>query len=358
MNISGINNTVFLGKIIDTHAHIGKLNGQSYKKSQLDVFVKKTLPNDDIIDKMYVSNIDVLTATEDEYIGNKKTLKIFKNSKKYEILASCSPKTGNIDKIKRLYLEFPNKFIGLKFHPSLQDLSLTDEKYKPYLEFANQNKIPCLFHTEVTVDNKGQIVPNVKNISDPEAIYKLAKKYKNTPFILAHLGAGWNEAHDKAIDVLIQSIEKGDANLYADISWVDIGLAHNGNFPKGEHRSKEHIIKAIKKLKGIGDENWKYGDQSFRLMFGSDAPIDRFSNKKDRIKEYTKYIDDIKFAIRNDKELKFNAESIIDNLFYNNAQNLYQKEILPTAPEKFGAMKKLAKKIVILLNKILKFCKI
>ena len=145
MKVNGINETVFYGKIIDTHAHIGTLNGHEYKKEQLDVFVKSKLPNDDIVEKMYVSNIDVLTSAENEFDGNKKTLELFKNNEKYEIFASCSPKDGSIDNIKKLYEKYPDKFIGLKFHPSIQNLSLSDKRYEPYMEFADKNKIPCLF---------------------------------------------------------------------------------------------------------------------------------------------------------------------------------------------------------------------
>ena len=326
MKINKINASVFYGKIIDTHAHIGTLNGQEYKKEQLDVFVKSKLPNDDTVEKMYVSNIDVLTSAEKEFEGNKKILDIFKNNDKYEIFASCSPKDGSVENIKNLYKKYPNKLIGLKFHPSIQNLDLSDKRYDSYMEFADKNKIPCLFHSEVCVDKNGKINNAVTNISDPGSIYKLAKKYNKTPIVMAHLGAGWNEAHDRAIDILVKSVKKGDANLYADISWVDIGLPYNGNFQHGKHRKKEHVLKAIKKLKGIGDKSWKYGDQSFRLVFGSDAPIDRFSDKKDRILEYTAFIEDIKFAIRNDKDLKPDAEKIIDDLFCNNAKKLYLKK--------------------------------
>ena len=320
--------------IIDSHAHIGDLNGKTYTKSQLDVFVKTTLPNNDDVEKMYVSNLDVLTSKKSELEGNKELLGKFKNSNKYELFLACSPKDGNVNNIRNLVKENPDKFIGLKFHPTLQNLDLSDSRYIPYLEFANKNKIPCLFHSAVALID-GKINPTVKDVSDPESIYKLAKQYRQTPFVMAHLGAGWNESHDRAIETLVNSVKNGDANLYADISWVDIGLEHCGHFNKDEHRSKEHILKAIKKLKGIGEKNWTYGDQSFRLMFGSDAPLDRFSNEKDRLKEYTTFIDDIKFAIKNDKDLSADADKIIDALFYNNAKKLYNKKLnMPISPNK------------------------
>ena len=208
--------------------------------------------------------------------------------------------------------------MGLKFHSDIQQLDLSSKKYEPYLEFASEKKLPCLFHSQVALLEGGKLNQNIKHIADPELIYNLAKKYPKTPIVMAHLGAGWNEAHDKATDILIESIKKGDANLYADISWVDIDHEHT------------HVVKAIKRLKGIGEKDWTCGDQSFRLMFGTDTPIDRFK-KEDSRKIYSDFVDKIKESIRKDKDLKLEAEKIIDDLFYNNAKNLYlskKKEFL------------------------------
>ena len=320
MRVIGINSINFLGKIIDSHAHIGSHDGAVYTKQDLDVFVKSELPNKDTVEKIFVSDLDVLHSNKNEYEGNKAILEIFKDSSKYELLASCNPKDGDIKNIEKLFNENPNKFIGLKFHSDIQQLDLSDKKYEPYMDFASKNKLPCLFHSQVNLMEGGIINPNSKHVSDPEKIYALAKKYPKIPVVMAHMGAGYNEAHDKAIDIMIKAIENGDANLYADISWVDIDAdVRNG------HNSKDHIIKAIKRLKGIGDTTWKYGDQSYRLMFGTDAPLARFKEKdsQNSISNYTKFIEDIKHAIKTDKDLSKDADKIINDLFYNNAEKLY-----------------------------------
>ena len=136
------------------------------------------------------------------------------------------------------------------------------------------------------------------------------------------MGSGWNQAHDKAINILLESIRNNDANLYADISWVDID-----NPQIEEHSPKEHIVKAIKELKGIDNPNWPHGDQSFRLLFGTDVPLARFHDwtYPEALNDYAKFVDDIKFAIRNDNALKENSEKIIEDLFCNNAKKLYLK---------------------------------
>lgn len=320
MRVANISFLSFTGKIIDSHAHIGSHQGNNYSKSDLDVFVKSALPNKDTVEKMFVSDLDVLHSIKNEYEGNKAILEIFKDSSKYELFASTNPKIGNVDNIKKLFKENPDKFIGLKFHPDIQQLELSDKKYEPYMDFAKKKNLPCLFHSQVSLLDNGVLNPNLIHISDPENIYNLAKKYPKTPVVMAHMGAGYKESHDKAIDVLVQSIKNGDANLYADISWVDIDAETLNN-----HKTKDHIIKAIKRLKGIGDPSWNYGDQSYRLMFGTDAPLARFNdeNPEKSIHNYTQFIEDIKYAIRNDKDLSIDSEKIIDDLFYNNAEKLY-----------------------------------
>lgn len=320
MKIFKISSIHFKSRIIDSHVHIGKHDGQICQKTNLDDFVKTTLPNNDNVEKMLVSDLDVLHGEKDEFFGNYEALKIFEKDSKYNLLASCNPLNGKVENIQKLYNYNPTSFIGLKFHPTIQKLCVNDSKYDPYLNFANKNNIPCLFHSSVLTDKNGKLSEKIEPYSDPELIYQTAKKYPKTPFVIAHLGAGWKEAHDKTINIILDSIIKGDANLYADISWVDIDAKNEEGKP-----TKEHIIKAIKMLKGIDNPNWDFGDQSFRLLFGSDAPLARFHTEehKNAIKNYTRFIDEIKSAIRNDKDLKSEAEKIIENLFYNNSKKLY-----------------------------------
>ena len=310
MKIGCVCSIAFKQRIIDSHAHVGNLDKNCYKKSDLDVFVKAALPNKDTVEKMIVSDLDVLNGLKGELEGNKALLEIFKNNEKYSLLASCNPRNGDIKNIKNLFKENPESFVGLKFHSGVQQLELSNKKYQPYMEFASKNKLPCLFHSQVELLEGGKINQKVKHIADPEYIYNLAKKYPKTPIVMAHLGAGWNESHDKAINVLVESIKKGDANLYADVSWVDIDNSHT------------HIVNAIKRLKGFGEKDWMSGDQSHRLMFGTDAPIARFK-KEDSRKIYSNFVDKIKESILKDNDLKPNADKIIDDLFYNNANKLY-----------------------------------
>ena len=128
MNITKISKTNFMGKIIDSHAHIGKHDRGCYIKSDLDVFVKSELPNKDTVEKMLVSDLDVLHGIKNEYEGNKLALETFKNNEKYSLLASCNPKDGEISNIKKLFKDYPSGFVGLKFHSDIQQLDLANKR--------------------------------------------------------------------------------------------------------------------------------------------------------------------------------------------------------------------------------------
>lgn len=307
---------VFGTRIIDSHAHIGKLKDTNFDKTHLEPFLNK-LPNGDKVEKIIVSDLDVIQGFKSQKTQNENLLKLFSNSDKYALLAACNVKE-DVASMRELLVENKGKILGLKFHPHLQNVPITDVKYKPYFDLAKEQKLPCLIHTAVDLTKDGMHSGQLEKFADPKSIYEVAKNYKKTPFVMAHLGSGWKDAHRYTTDIIIESIKKGDANLYADISWVDIDHTVD-NKP-----SKENLINAIKRLKGIGEKDWKYGDQSFRLMFGSDAPIDRFADPKTRIDSYNRYIEEIKTAIRSDIDLEKDAEKIIDDLFFNNAKKLYK----------------------------------
>ncbi len=307
------NSTIsFKGKIIDAHAHVGNWRGASYTNNELDTFTKAPLTNGDTIEKIIVSNLSCIEPAnmKDEIAGNKELLDMSRNSSKIAPLAVCQPKTGAVSNIERLFSENPNMFVGLKFHPDEHQIMASDNRLIPYLEFAKKHNLPCLFHCGVNWED-GKLVDVSRQFSSPERIYLIAKRVPDVPIIMAHLGAGGGKVHSRAISVLMDSLLKSDAKLYADISWVDI-----------DNPQKPTIVNLIKKLRSCTK-----GDFIERLLFGSDAPIGEFATGKDGLsgKEfYEKTITDIKTAIK--KNFGDDADEIIDRIFYQNANNLFFSE--------------------------------
>lgn len=317
MKIAKLNRISFKGKIIDSHVHIGKWDQNNYSIEDLDIFIKSNLGDGDYIEKMIVSNLDCIGKYDvlDEIEGNKKLIEIAKNNPKISVLAVCQPHitNGDVSKIEQLFKENPNSFVGLKFHPRNMELEADNKLYDDYLNFAKRYKLPCLFHSDKTFDvdfGNGNVVKRCE-FSRPEQIYALAKRHKNVPIILGHMGGNDGKNVKAAIDILVESIEKNTANLFADLSWVNIDTIE-----------KPDIVEAIKRLK-----NTSKGDKTDRLLFGTDAPLGRYGEDKNQaIDSYRKTIANIKKAIKNAFPPE-EADKLIEKIFYKNANDLFFQKV-------------------------------
>lgn len=315
-----LNNISFTGKIIDAHVHSGNWwrNGNLYDHTKdIDLFSKEPLPNGDTVEKVVVSNLDCMVRTNntqepihfmsDEIEGNIKLAQLAKQNNKLLPLATCQPNFGTVDNIKKLFSDNPNVFYGLKFHPEQLNLPANSALYNPYMEFAQKNDLPCLFHSGQTFDSSQGVATKV---SKPAQIYELAKRFPKVPVIMAHLGGNEGENTLFATKLIIESVTKNNSKLYADISWVDC-----------DNPQKSTLSQVIKILK----EN----NALDRIMFGTDAPLGRFGllgeNNTPPKEAYVNNINDIKKMIKRDfgKE----SEEIINKIFYENAQNLYLKKL-------------------------------
>lgn len=243
----------------------------------------------------------------DEIEGNIKLAQLAKQNNKLLPLATCQPNFGTVDNIKKLFSDNPNVFYGLKFHPEQLNLPANSALCNPYLEFAQKNDLPCLFHSGQTFDSAQGVATKV---SKPAQIYELAKRFPKVPVIMAHLGGNEGENTLFATKLIIESVTKNNSKLYADISWVDC-----------DNPQKSTLSQVIKILK----EN----NALDRIMFGTDAPLGRFGllgeNNTPPKEAYVNNINDIKKMIKRDfgKE----SEEIINKIFYENAQNLYLKKL-------------------------------
>ncbi len=309
------NNEVrFNGKIIDAHVHCGKWTNDVFSTSDVLEFLSKKYNNGkDQIDRVIISNLDCIINKgkkpfKDEISGNKVLLEACLNDSRLLPFVVCQPRHGCAENIELLLNTYPQIIKGLKFHPACLDLPANDVRYIPYMKLAEKHNKPCLFHSEVITNDNGAFVRN--GVSDPELIYDLAKQFPNTPVILGHMGLGGGEANEIATKILIQSIENGDAKLYADLAWVDWAN------PK-----KPHIIDAIKQLLHSSK-----GDKTERLLFGTDAPLGVFGEKALKQQNaYDENIQNIKKAIQDN--FGEDSNKLISRIFYRNAKNLLNQNI-------------------------------
>ncbi len=336
MKISNINNLSFTGKIYDSHVHIGHWTKNSkphnYEINELDFFLKEPLDvfvkgekQQDTVEKAFISSLDCMIEDgtfTDEFEGNLKLLEKIKGREEFVPLAVCQPNRtlGDTTQIKALLDETDGKFVGFKFHPSgLQKakngkmISASHSFYDTYLAVAEEKKLPCLFHSQADVDWDSPIpyVKKLQNPSDPGHIYELAKRHKTVPVIMGHTGAGAGPAHKYTIDMILESIDKKNSLLYADISWMD--WADDG-LPA---QNKNNLIYFLEEL--------KKRDSLDRVLFGTDAPLgcygENLADKTTSKEAYEKTVGSIKTAIKT--HFKEDGDEIIDKVFYQNAHDLF-----------------------------------
>lgn len=133
MQIDKINNISFKQNIIDSHVHIGRWEENGKIKdytSDLDIFLKNTLPNGDSVKKCIASNLDCMQrkSNSNEFIsneikGNKDILEVAAKNNSIIPLATCQPGYGNVQNIENLFYQNKGKFFGLKFHPECLNIS-------------------------------------------------------------------------------------------------------------------------------------------------------------------------------------------------------------------------------------------
>lgn len=274
--------------IIDSHVHYGKNSpwGDFSPEFLLNIMGEE-------IDFAICSNLEGLYS-KNEFDCNMDMLEVTRKHPKLKALAVCEPNISKDESIIRSFLENHSEFIGLKLHPECMKLPADSEKYDKYLKLAQEFKKPCLYHSG-----------HVKSrFSSPELIYKKAKEFPDVPIILGHLSTGPKSSHDRAIEILIESIEKENANLYADVSWIDSSFTElNENI--------NDTLYLIEKLRSTSK-----GDFTHRIMWASDAPVGDINQDRSL---YLKNLEIFKHCI-----LKhFNDEELLENLLCNNAKKLY-----------------------------------
>lgn len=300
----------FKGKIIDSHVHCGKWTNDLFSTNDvLEFFNRKFNNGKDTIDRVIISNLDCIinnenkTPYKDELSGNLKLIKKCLHNDKLLPFVVCQPGHGAAENIELLLNRYPNLIKGLKFHPACLDLPANDVKYIPYMKLAGKYGKPCLFHSEVITDSNNNFIRG--GVSDPEFIYETARQFPNVPVILGHMGLGGSKAHEAGIETLINSIERGDAKLYADLAWVD-----------WDNPAKPHIVEVVDKLLHSSK-----GDKTERLLFGTDAPLGVFGEKALKQKDaYEDNIRNIKQAIKDN--FGDDANKLISRIFYRNSKKL------------------------------------
>ncbi len=266
--------------VIDAHVHIGNAFWGNFSPEFLLEII-----GDNIGICSNLEAIDSYTG-KDELEANMDMLKAAQKYRQIKPLVVCQAERTQDNHVIKYLLKEYSDIVGLKFHPEFTKLPATSEKYDKYLELAREFKKPCLYHS-------GHIK---SKYSSPLLIYEKAKQFPDVPIILGHLSTSPFEQQKIAIDIMVESIEKENAVLYADLSWVGIDVA----------------IELIEALK-----NTSKGDFTNRIMWASDAPVGGEVNQ--RVELYNKNLNLFKVKILE----YFKDEELLNKLLYKNARELF-----------------------------------
>jgi predicted TIM-barrel fold metal-dependent hydrolase len=95
---------------------------------------------------------------------------------------------------------------GMKFHPSCDRVKMTDERVKPFLEFASQEGLPVMIHCG-----------RWQEMSSYRLALEVAARYTDTDFLLSHMGGDTPELEMGTIDGILK---RGLKNVYLGIEGV------------------------------------------------------------------------------------------------------------------------------------------
>jgi len=152
---------------------------------------------------------------------------------------------SNLSEVERALSS--RKIRGLKIYLGYFDKYAYDDVYKKFYELAAKYNAPVIFHTGDNYDKNVKI-----KFAQPLTIDEVAVDFRDTRFIIAHMGNPW------AIDAG-EVIYKND-NVYGDLSGLFLG--NRDSIDNVDNKDLEDIIKAYRWVGNPG-----------KFLYGSDWPI-------------------------------------------------------------------------------------
>ncbi len=269
--------------IIDTHVHIGNMNGFAMKPQDVLYSMKQYK-----IDFSLVSNLEACEFDHQlEPIPRqlqKSQNQVFRDTirfaRKYPDKIGAVPWMkihGELpdDEFRMLLRENRDLVYAFKFHPYHSFTAPDDERLEPIYRLAAEYDLPIVSHTGGCEEARSV------------RLYNAAKKHPELNFVMVHMDLGTDNS--EAIELLGKL-----PNLYGDTTWVPI----------------ESTLKAI--------ERWG----SEKILFGSDNPIDGkdtyLDNGRGERSLYQAYFNEFRSMV---------SERDYENIMFRNAQTLFRIEM-------------------------------
>lgn len=172
--------------------------------------------------------------------------------------------------------------VGIKLYPGYYPVPVTDSIYNEIYCMAKTHKIPITIHCGMTYAIKGYL-----HDSHPLLVNRVALKYPEVKFIIAHLGDPW--VMDTA------AIISNNSNVYTDLSGLIVGNKKAVLKKMNSKLFTEHIQRAL-----------DYASSYDKILYGSDWPLVQMNS-------YIKWIQ------------KLVPRKYHKSIFYENAIRIYNK---------------------------------
>lgn len=136
------------------------------------------------------------------WLGNPDVARALEVAPGLQGLVWVQPGTTPLDDVER-YLA--SGFVGLKFHPTIDDYRADDATLDPYLDLATRLAVPACIHS-------------APGDADPDFIRRLAERFPRVPILLYHTYLGPVEGRWRAAQHA-----REQPNLYLETSWCRAG---------------------------------------------------------------------------------------------------------------------------------------
>ncbi len=246
-----------LGRIIDAHVHCSdgrkddllrpyaKLNGLRYDLKEL----LETMEKNGVASALLLSppvgkgvplpNIDVVRLCER---SRGALFPIF----------TVEPKSAAVKAALRLADEHRGLLKGFKIWLGYRRVFASDDVFRPLYDYAEEHKLPVLFHTGDTASSTGSLAH-----AHPLTLDEVANEREDMRIVVCHVGNPW--ILDTA-ELLYKH-----TNVYADISGLVVG---------GGGYSREYMQSLALR---ISDAVYFAGGAE-KLLFGTDYPVETHEN--------------------------------------------------------------------------------
>jgi len=266
-------------KIIDAHIHTDFSHEKTadFARSQGILFSWKALQEE--LDRNSIESAVAITTSHKSITPGEQELLLKQASKDSRIKPVCSihpdyVNTKYIAAVERLFKD--DSIIGIKIYPGYHPVYPSDKRYYPFYKLAAKYDKAVIIHTGDTFGSDYMV-----KYSHPLDIDEIAVKFRETKFIIAHLGNPW-------VRDATELVYKNE-NVYADVSAFCIGC---------ERKPPWYIVDDIRYALDSSERPDKF-------LYGSDWPLVKMSD----------YIKIIKEAVPKQHQKK---------VFYENAKKLFK----------------------------------